>query len=91
MTKKITLESLSNQIAKASDQMAKGFAVVAEEIVEVREDIADLSRRVGSLEKGQEEILKELKPLSRAHDKDSETILDHGKRIIRIEKHIGVK
>ena len=56
-----------------------------------KEEGGDLSRRITSLEKGQEEILKELKPLSRAHDKDAVTILSHEKRITRIEKQVAAR
>lgn len=62
--------------------MAKGFVAVAEDIVELRQ-------RIGALESGQEKILEALEPLSKAYDKDSETILNHEKRITRIEKQLA--
>ncbi len=60
------------------------------ETVTLRGDIAELSRRVASLERGQKEILETLEPLSRAHDKDSVVIVDHDRRIVRLERRVGV-
>lgn len=36
-------------------------------------------------------ILKEVRAVSRAVDKDAVTIVNHGKRITRVEQHLAVK
>jgi len=54
----------------------------------IRRDVADLSHRVTRLEEGQDKILEVLEPLSKAHDRDSEVIIDHGKRITRLEQRL---
>lgn len=51
-------------------------------------DIRELRDRVGNLEKGQDEILDTLRPLSKAYDKDALMLLDHDTRIVRLEKQV---
>ncbi len=53
-----------------------------------KDDVADLRERIVSLEHGQAEILDIVRPLSRAHSLDSVTLVSHGKRLTRIEKHL---
>ena len=38
-----------------------------------------------------QEILREVKVLSKAVDKDAETIVKHDKRITRAEQHLAIK
>jgi len=40
MTKKITLETLADQLAKIDERMEKGFAAVAGDIADIREKMA---------------------------------------------------
>lgn len=97
----ITLKDLGESMAFVVERMATkddiknmatkdDIAAVRQEMA-TKEDVRQLRERVENLEKGQEEILKELKPLSRAHDQDSETIIDHGKRIVRLEKELSLQ
>jgi|SRR3989338_1877250 len=54
----------------------------------------DLRQEMASkndLDKAKGELLSELRPLSKAFDKDARTLIDHGKRILRIERHLAVK
>ena len=83
MTKKTTLESISSQIEKIAKKMEKGF-------FDLSEGIAELRGRTASLEEMQEEILEKIEPLSRAHDKDSERLIEDGRRLSHIEKHVGM-
>jgi hypothetical protein len=46
----------------------------------------EIEYRQKSIEKGQEKILDELMPLTRAFDADSQTLRNHEKRIIRLER-----
>ena len=65
----------------------------------VLEAVVSLGDQVGALKSGveskteaaKEDILKEIRPIARAVDKDSETIIKHGGRITRIEKHLSLK
>ena len=79
MKKKVTLESISTQIT-----------VLAKEMMEIKESMATKSD-ITNLERGQQEIRDELEPLSRAHDKDAETIIDHERRIARVEKKVSAR
>jgi chromosome segregation ATPase len=92
MKKKTTLESISSQISALGKEVAgiKATMATKEDIADLREDIAELRGRTGALESGQEEILEKLNPLSRAYDKDAVTIVDHGRRIARLERQVGV-
>ena len=63
MKKKVTLESISSQIT-----------VLAKDMLEMKESMATKTD-IAHLEKGQQEIRDDLEPLSKASDKDSETII----------------
>jgi len=83
-----TKEELAKGLFSIRSQMATKDDIAN---MATKDDIAELRERIVSLEKGQEKIFDTLEPLSRAHDKDSLTLIDHGKRITRIERHISVK
>ena len=92
--KKSDLDDLLETVIYIKDNMmTKSEGVTKDDIANMatKDDIAELRGRTISLEAGQTKILDTLEPLSRAHDKDSVTIVDHGKRIVRIERHVGVK
>lgn len=100
VAKKSDLEDILETVIFIKDNMMmKSEGATKEELAELKQMVTgDIGRletstnaRLRSLEKGQEKILETLEPLSRAHDKDSVTIVDHGKRITRIERHIGIK
>ena len=44
-----------------------------------------------SVETAKEEILKEVRPIAKAVDKDALTIVKYDKRITRIESHLSLK
>lgn len=37
-----------------------------------------------------EEILEEIHPVEKAVDKDAETLVDYGRRLTRVEKHLSL-
>jgi len=57
---------------------------------EMHEGFTGIRGRLGDLEKVQEEILDEMRPLSRAHSADAVTIVQHESRITRIEEHLAL-
>lgn len=90
MVKKITLETIAGQIEIVGKRLEKVEKKVDDGFFTLTEAVAELHGRTASLEDTQEEILEKLEPLSRALDKDSEVLINHGRRITRIEKHVGI-
>ena len=84
MAKKISLESLSMLVEKIGEKADENF-------FSLMGAVAELRGRTINLEDTQEEILEKLEPLSRAYDKDAETVIDHEKRIVRLEKNASVR
>lgn len=70
------------------DDIASIYRVMAtkDDIDALRRDMATK----GDVEDAKEEMLRVLRPAQRALDKDALTIVDHGVRIMRIEKKIGI-
>ncbi len=58
-----------------------------EDLFELRQEMATKNE----LEKVRLDILEAIRPTEKAVDKDAVTILDHGKRISRIERHLALK
>jgi len=77
--KKVTLAFIAGQIAD-----------LAEDVLGMRENMAT-KNDMANLGRDVDEIKDKLEPLSRAHDKDAETLLAHGRRISRLEKHVDVR
>lgn len=85
--------------------MAKKKPVTNEKIMEVLlemdermtnmdERVTDMSKRMATkddLADVKEDILKEIRPIARAVDKDAVTILSHEKRITALEKKAALK
>ncbi|MEK7069124.1 MAG: hypothetical protein AAB947_01940 [Patescibacteria group bacterium] len=57
---------------------------------EIHETASRTNERLADLERGQEEILDVLRPLSRAHSTDALTIVGHETRITRIERQLAI-
>ncbi|KKW20134.1 MAG: hypothetical protein UY63_C0001G0039 [Parcubacteria group bacterium GW2011_GWA2_51_10] len=68
-----TLLSLDKQVRDISKDMATKDYVKA-----TVDDVVD---------KAKKEILTELRAVTKAVDKDAVTIIDHGKRIVKLERH----
>lgn len=56
---------------------------------DLAETVKDLARK-SDLEKFKEEILDEVRPLSKAIDKDARTIINHSRRIVVLEQRAGI-
>ena len=60
-------------------------------VVSLSERLDALPTKVASMiEEAKEELLKEIRPISRALDKDAEAIVKHGKRITQLERHLAM-
>lgn len=53
-----------------------------------KEDLMETNNRIKSLERGQREILDILEPLSRAFDKDTQKLMEHGRDITGLKRQI---
>ena len=79
--------------------MAKKTGVTNEKIMEV---LLDMDERMATkddltsyatkndIEKVKEDILEEIRPIAKAVDKDAEIVIDHGKRIVALERKTGI-
>ncbi len=56
---------------------------------DLSETLKDFAKK-SDLERFKEEILDEVRPLSKALDKDSKTVIDHGRRITVLERKVGI-
>jgi hypothetical protein len=70
---------------RLEDRMEKGFARVNERLDAHDHRFLESEYRQKSIEKGQEKILDELKPFTRAFDTDSQMLHNHEKRITHLE------
>ncbi|CAN5728233.1 hypothetical protein BH11PAT2_BH11PAT2_06740 [soil metagenome] len=67
----ISFGRLEDKFESLEDRMEGGFH--------------EMNRRLGSLETNVEDLREEMQLVSRAVDQDSETIIDHENRIVRLE------
>ncbi len=77
-------------------EKSKGTSLetVLKAVVSLGEKVATLPTKNDmekAIEDAKEEILKEVRPVARAVDKDAVTIVKHEKRITRIETHLSLK
>lgn len=56
---------------------------------DLSETLKDFAKKA-DLERFKEEILDEVRPIGKAVDKDAVTVVDHGKRIVVLERRVGV-
>ena len=66
-----------------------GLLLDMDERMATKADLRDYSTK-NDLERVKDEILDIIKPIGRAVDKDAETIFNHGKRIVVLERKAGV-
>lgn len=69
------------------DLILETVVTMGQEVGEIKETMATKDY-VGTVK---EELLNEIRPIARAVDKDAVTVINHGKRITRIEKHLAFK
>jgi septum formation topological specificity factor MinE len=74
-----------------TNEKIMGFLVEMDaRMTNMDERITDISNRMATkdnLEQMKEEIIE---PILKAVDKDAETIFDHGKRIVSLEKQVAI-
>ena len=59
-----------------------------------KDDVAEIRRDMATsadIEDAKEEIIKELRPLQKAFDKDALIAVDHETRIVKIESRLAIK
>jgi len=87
-------------MSPVSEPKTASMKTVLKAIVSLGEQVAELPTRdefekivadLSEVKSDVQEVLKEVKTISKAVDKDAETIVNHGKRIIRIEDHLSLK
>ncbi|MBI4093427.1 hypothetical protein HY417_00530 [Candidatus Kaiserbacteria bacterium] len=80
------LGDISARMATKADVMRLDMALETS-TRDLRQDMASKH----DLDKAKEELLNDLRPPSKAFDKDARTLIDHGKRILRIERNLAIK
>lgn len=82
------LQNEVEKIAASQKDLIGRFGVLQSDVnalrTEVREGFAEIHRTVDRIE-------RTLTPLSTAVDKDAETIVEHDRRLTRIEKHMELR
>lgn len=79
------------------DDMAKKFTdeefqqFVIEQFGLAGEERRDMRSEISELHRGIEEIKATVEPLARAFDVDAEAVVEHNRRIGRIEAHLGFR
>ena len=71
-----------DDMAEIRGEMATGLAGVRAEMADMRREMATKA----DLEDVKEEIMAEIRPLSRALDQNSERIINHERRITKLEE-----
>ena len=77
-----SLETVLKAVVSLGEQVAElptrsEFEKIAADVLEVKVDV--------------QEVLKEVKTISKAVDKDAVTIVSHEKRIIKMERQLAIK
>lgn len=72
--------------------------VILEAVVSLTERIADIEKNVATKEYVkvivtdlEQELTKEIRAIGKAVDKDAVTMIDHEKRLGRVERHLAIK
>lgn len=82
----VTVSDLTTSVAEMFDAMKRGFNKIELRIGDVEVEVHQLNQRVGSLEVTVLDMQEDLKGIGKAIDKDAIRIIDHGRRIVRLEK-----
>lgn len=65
---------------------------VLKAVVSLSERVDALPTKLESMiDAAKEELLQEMRPMSRALDKDAVTLINHEKRITKVERHLAIK
>ncbi len=68
--------------------------IIGEDIDALKGELAHVRSEMATkenLETAKSEIIEQLQPLEVAFDKDAEIVVDYGKRIAKIERHLAIK
>jgi len=87
MAKKSTKRGVTNE------KIMSLLVDMDERATNMDERVVDISKRMATkddLENLKQEILEEIRPVSDAVDKDAKTVMEHGKRIIVLERRVGI-
>jgi hypothetical protein len=101
MSKKFSDEEFKQFVVEQFGKLTADVTDVRSDVASARTEMTDLRADVasvrGEMQTGFRELRSEvveiseiLKPLAKAFDKDAETIIDHGRRIGRLEEHVGI-
>ncbi len=72
-----------------AEKKAVSNEVILKTLLSMDERMNDFATS-NQLEKVKEELLEEIRPIGKAVDKDAVTIVNHERRITRVEKHLSL-
>lgn len=72
-----------------NESMLKAVVSLGEQVRAVKSEL--VTKIDDKVEAAKEEILKEVRPIAKAIDKDAVTIVEHEKRLTRIGAHLALK
>ena len=84
-----TVTLLTNAVVSLQEQVSE--LPTKNDVERIVEQRIDEAFKTNEQLKKIDEIAKDVKALSKAVDKDAVTIVNHGKRIIKIEQHLAIK
>lgn len=73
-----------DEIGRFQKLMVEQFGLVHKELRDVKSDIKEIKLDIT-------DIKDVLYPLAKAFDIDSQTVVDHGRRLTRVESHLGLQ
>jgi hypothetical protein len=90
------IKSLIESTNRILDTMATKEDIISiqGDITSIQEDIVSIRQEMATkndLQRVRDEIIEIIRPTEKAVDKDAVTLLNHGKRITRIETHLALK
>jgi archaellum component FlaC len=71
--------------------VVKQFGVLHADVSGIRGDISEIRKEISGVHRTIDNIESVIEPLSTAFDKDAVKILQHDRRITRIEKRLGFR
>ena len=85
--KTVTSEVILKTVLNLGEQIAEVKATMA-----TKGDLQRLEDKVSEeISKAKEDVLKEIRPVSKAVDKDAVTIVDHERRITKVETRLSIR
>ncbi|MBI5470384.1 hypothetical protein HY968_03665 [Candidatus Kaiserbacteria bacterium] len=78
-------DRVKTELKKTEDRLRSEFH---QEISEAKDDLRRVTK--DTVQMAKDEVLEAIHPTEKAVDKDSVTLVDHGRRLVRIEKHLAL-